>query len=110
MANCKSDSCGIQEKDPAVQEKEKNLKETLSKIKHKFLIMSGKGGVGKTSVAVNLSIALGEKGYKVGIMDVDLHGPDVPRMLGLQGMAVRVRRREQTCAHEVFRKYYGHVH
>lgn len=88
MANCKSDTCGIQEKDPAVQEKENNLKETLSKIKHKFLIMSGKGGVGKTSVAVNLGIALGNKGYKVGIMDVDLHGPDVPRMLGLEGMAV----------------------
>lgn len=87
MANCKSSSCGIQEKDPAMQEREKNLKEALSKIKHKFLIMSGKGGVGKTSVAVNLGIALGEKGYKVGIMDVDLHGPDVPRMLGLQGMA-----------------------
>jgi ATP-binding protein involved in chromosome partitioning len=49
--------------------------------------MSGKGGVGKTSVAVNLGIALGNKGYKVGIMDVDLHGPDVPRMLGLKGMA-----------------------
>ncbi len=48
--------------------------------------MSGKGGVGKTSVSVNLGIALADKGYKVGIMDVDLHGPDVPRMLGLEGM------------------------
>jgi len=87
MANCKSDTCSIQEKDPAMQEREQNLKKALSKIKHKFLIMSGKGGVGKTSVAVNLGIALGHKGYKVGIMDVDLHGPDVPRMMGLQGMA-----------------------
>ena len=48
--------------------------------------MSGKGGVGKTSTSVNLSIALANKGYQVGIMDVDLHGPDVPRMLGLKGM------------------------
>jgi len=56
------------------------------KIKNKMLVMSGKGGVGKTSTAVNLSIALADKGYQVGIMDVDLHGPDVPRMLGLKGM------------------------
>jgi Mrp family chromosome partitioning ATPase len=47
--------------------------------------MSGKGGVGKTSTSVNLSIALANKGYQVGIIDVDLHGPDVPRMLGLEG-------------------------
>jgi ATP-binding protein involved in chromosome partitioning len=86
MTNCKGGSIGIQEKNAAM-EHEKKLNETLSKIKHKFLIMSGKGGVGKTSVAVNLGIALGNKGFKVGILDVDLHGPDVPRMLGLEGLA-----------------------
>ncbi len=59
---------------------------SLKKIKNKFIVMSGKGGVGKTSVSVNLSMALADKGFKVGIMDVDLHGPDVPRMLGLKGM------------------------
>jgi len=59
---------------------------SLSKIKHKFLVMSGKGGVGKTSATVNLAIALAQKGYQVGIMDVDLHGPDIPRMLGLDGV------------------------
>ncbi|MBU1712632.1 MAG: Mrp/NBP35 family ATP-binding protein [Proteobacteria bacterium] len=58
---------------------------SLNKIKQKFIIMSGKGGVGKTSTAVNLAIALSNKGFKVGLMDVDLHGPDVPRMLGLNG-------------------------
>jgi len=62
------------------------VKRSLSNIKHKFLVMSGKGGVGKTSTAVNLSIALSKKGYKVGLMDVDIHGPDIPRMLGLEGM------------------------
>ncbi len=62
------------------------VKNSLEKIKNKILVMSGKGGVGKTSTSVNLSIALADKGFKVGIMDVDLHGPDVPRMLGLEGM------------------------
>ncbi len=62
------------------------VKRSLQKIKNKFIVLSGKGGVGKTSVSVNLAIALAAKGYNVGIMDVDLHGPDVPRMLGLKGM------------------------
>jgi len=62
------------------------VKASLQKIKHKFMVMSGKGGVGKTSTSVNLAIALSKKGFKVGIMDVDMHGPDVPRMLGLKGM------------------------
>jgi Mrp family chromosome partitioning ATPase len=62
------------------------IKDSLDKIKNKILVMSGKGGVGKTSTSVNLSIALANKGFNVGIIDVDLHGPDVPRMLGLEGM------------------------
>jgi len=48
--------------------------------------MSGKGGVGKTSVAVYLALGLAKRGYQVGLLDVDLHGPDVPRMLGISGM------------------------
>ncbi len=67
-------------------EQDAAVKESLGKIKHKVLVMSGKGGVGKTSTSVNLSIALANKGFNVGIIDVDLHGPDVPRMLGLDGM------------------------
>ena len=59
---------------------------SLKKIKNKYVILSGKGGVGKTSTSVNLAMALSKKGFMVGIMDVDLHGPDVPRMLGLTGM------------------------
>ena len=62
------------------------IQESLWRIKHKFLVMSGKGGVGKTSVAANLAVALSKKGVKVGLMDVDLHGPDIPRMLGLKGL------------------------
>lgn len=60
--------------------------DSLSRIKNKIIIMSGKGGVGKTSTSVNLATALAAKGFKVGLMDVDLHGPDIPRMLGLNGM------------------------
>jgi Mrp family chromosome partitioning ATPase len=65
---------------------DRKIKESLSLIQHKILVMSGKGGVGKTSVAVNLAVALSQTGKKVGLMDVDLHGPDIPRMLGLKGL------------------------
>ena len=82
---------GIQDNMPpdpqkAEAEKEAAVKASLSKIKNKIIVMSGKGGVGKTSTSVNLAIALANAGHRVGIMDVDLHGPDVPRMLGLEGM------------------------
>jgi len=70
----------------AEAEKEAAVKDALGKIKNKIIVMSGKGGVGKTSTSVNLAIALANAGHRVGIMDVDLHGPDVPRMLGLEGM------------------------
>jgi Mrp family chromosome partitioning ATPase len=72
-------------KDPHAEQDEK-VRQALGNIRHKFIVMSGKGGVGKTSTTVNLSIALANKGFRVGIMDVDLHGPDIPRMLGLEGM------------------------
>lgn len=60
------------------------LAKRLAKIKHKILVMSGKGGVGKTTVAVNLAISLARAGKKVGLMDVDIHGPNVPKMLGIE--------------------------
>jgi ATP-binding protein involved in chromosome partitioning len=62
------------------------VKHSLSNIKRKIIVMSGKGGVGKSSTAVNLAIALALKGARVGLLDVDLHGPDIPRMLGLNGV------------------------
>ena len=57
----------------------------MQHINNKIMVLSGKGGVGKSSVAVYLSVALARKGCRVGLMDVDLHGPSIPRMLGLQG-------------------------
>ena len=74
-----------QKQDPHA-EQNAAVEKSLGRIKQKLIVMSGKGGVGKTSTSVNLAIALANKGYQVGIMDVDLHGPDVPRMLGLKGM------------------------
>jgi Mrp family chromosome partitioning ATPase len=60
------------------------IQNTLSRIRHKILVMSGKGGVGKSTVAVNLAVGLAALGRKVGLLDVDLHGPSVPRMLGMR--------------------------
>lgn len=61
------------------------IKERLNHIENKILVMSGKGGVGKSSVAAYLSVDLARRGHRVGLMDVDLHGPSIPRLLGLQG-------------------------
>ncbi|PIE60183.1 MAG: ATPase [Desulfobulbus propionicus] len=61
------------------------INRSLGKISNKILVMSGKGGVGKSTVAVNLALSLAENGHKVGLMDVDLHGPDICRMLDLKG-------------------------
>lgn len=55
----------------------KEIAETLRHIKNKILVMSGKGGVGKSSVAAYFSVALAKKGFRVGLMDVDLHGPSL---------------------------------
>jgi Mrp family chromosome partitioning ATPase/predicted Fe-Mo cluster-binding NifX family protein len=63
---------------------EVDREESLAKIKHKLIVLSGKGGVGKSTVAVNLAVALGLSGKKVGLLDVDIHGPSVPKMLKLE--------------------------
>jgi len=62
---------------------EERIQRALGKVKHSILVMSGKGGVGKSTVAVNLAVALARAGRKVGLLDVDLHGPTVPVLLGL---------------------------
>lgn len=65
--------------------RDKKLKQTLNRIKHKIVILSGKGGVGKSSIAANIAVGLSLKGKKVGLMDVDVHGPSIPRLLKLDG-------------------------
>ncbi len=62
------------------------VQDRLSRIGHKLIVMSGKGGVGKSSVATYLAIGLGHLGHRVGLLDVDFHGPSIPRMLGISGM------------------------
>lgn len=77
----KQSTCGSR---PAVAARENvNIDQALGRIRHKILVMSGKGGVGKSTVSVNLAVGLARKGFRVGLMDVDLHGPDICRMLNL---------------------------
>ncbi|NPB09023.1 MAG: P-loop NTPase [Thermodesulfobacteria bacterium] len=73
-----------QEKSTILELQDRRLQEQLQKIRHKIMVMSGKGGVGKSSVAVNLAIGLSLQDFMVGLLDVDLHGPNVPKMLGLR--------------------------
>ncbi len=56
----------------------------LSKIKHTIVVMSGKGGVGKSTVTVNLAVGLAMRGFEVGILDADIHGPNIPKMLKVE--------------------------
>ena len=87
--SCGEDPKSCQGCDPAhhatqKDEEDRELTRALRQIRHKLVVMSGKGGVGKSSVAVSLALALARRGKKVGLMDVDLHGPNVLRMLGLK--------------------------
>jgi Mrp family chromosome partitioning ATPase len=66
------------------KEEDQNILEKLKDVKHKIVVMSGKGGVGKSTVAANLAIALASKGKKVGLLDMDLTGPNIPKMLGVE--------------------------
>lgn len=70
-------------------EEQQQLKERMGKIKHKIAIISGKGGVGKSTVTVNLAAAFALQGKRVGVLDADIHGPSVPRLLGLEGKQVK---------------------
>jgi len=60
------------------------LDERMTCVKYKFMVISGKGGVGKSTVATNVAVTLAGEGYKVGLMDADIHGPNIPKMLGIE--------------------------
>ena len=74
--------------DQKTEEQEIRLKENMAKIKQVFIVMSGKGGVGKSTVAVNLAYALSLSGKNTGIMDIDLHGPNIAKMLGIENQSI----------------------
>ncbi|MBW1954452.1 MAG: Mrp/NBP35 family ATP-binding protein [Deltaproteobacteria bacterium] len=82
----KSCSASQRKEDESAEEFEdrKKLQSRLCRIRHKVVVLSGKGGVGKSTVAVNLAAALTLAGKRVGLLDVDIHGPSVPTMLGLE--------------------------
>jgi ATP-binding protein involved in chromosome partitioning len=73
----------------ALMQQEIEIVKRMSKIKHKIAVMSGKGGVGKSTIAVNLAAAFAKKGFKTGVMDADVHGPNVPKMFGLEGKSLK---------------------
>ena len=70
------------------------MKMKLDRIARVFIVLSGKGGVGKSTVAVNLALSLSLRGLRTGILDVDIHGPSVPKLLGLSGIRAGVANEE----------------
>jgi len=68
----------------AANEMQERVQDSLSKIKNILFVMSGKGGVGKSSISSNLAASLAERGFKTGLMDVDLHGPSIAQMFGIK--------------------------
>jgi Mrp family chromosome partitioning ATPase len=84
--------CGY---NPGEENKVKNdIKDRLSKIKNKIVVMSGKGGVGKSTVAANIAMSLALKGYKTGLLDVDIHGPSIPTIFGLENQRIQITENE----------------
>jgi Mrp family chromosome partitioning ATPase len=94
--SCKSckdaDGCTDTGSCPDGGQAEEKLSRTLSRIKHKIVVLSGKGGVGKSTMATNIAYSLALSGKKVGLLDVDVHGPSVPRLLSMQGVQPHIEK------------------
>lgn len=82
---CSGSECG-----GVHNERARAVQDRMAQIKHKIIVLSGKGGVGKSTVAVNLAIGLALEGRRVGLLDIDLHGPTVPQLLGLKNRPVLI--------------------
>jgi ATP-binding protein involved in chromosome partitioning len=88
---CDSCTTANQCNDPKKEEytKEQKIKQQLKKIKYKIAVISGKGGVGKSTVTANLAMSYAMQNQRVGILDADIHGPCIPKMLGLKGQTLK---------------------
>ena len=90
--SCNDKSCAVKgggNIPPENRNEEIKIAQRLCKIKNKIVVLSGKGGVGKSTVAVNLASAMAKAGIRTGLLDVDIHGPSVPTMLGVKEQAIR---------------------
>ncbi len=74
----------------AQMKRKMSMEEIGRNIKHKIMVLSGKGGVGKSTVSTGLALSLAQQGYAVGILDIDITGPNVPKMMGLDGRRLHV--------------------
>lgn len=96
--SCSKSDCPTLKRNPKESEADfkdrQKLQSRLCRVRHKVLVLSGKGGVGKSTVAVNLAMALCTAGKRVGLLDIDIHGPSIPTMLGLEHATVRGREDE----------------
>ena len=85
-SDCSGSGCGKGQSMAAPNSKDGQISASLSRIKHRLLVMSGKGGVGKSSVSAALAIQLAKSGYRVGLLDVDIHGPSLAGIMGVKGL------------------------
>jgi len=76
-------------KQKQMQAEQEQIRQRVKRIKHQILVLSGKGGVGKSTVAVNLAVSLALSGKNVGLLDIDIHGPSVPKILNLEGKSIQ---------------------
>jgi Mrp family chromosome partitioning ATPase/predicted Fe-Mo cluster-binding NifX family protein len=76
-------------KQKQLQAEQDQIRQRVKRIKHQILVLSGKGGVGKSTVAVNLATSLALSGKSVGLLDIDIHGPSIPKILNLEGKAIQ---------------------
>lgn len=101
-SSCSDSSCSSKARQPDESAEDfarrQRLQSNLCQIKHVFFVLSGKGGVGKSTVAANLTMAMGMNGYHVGLLDIDFHGPSIPTLLGLAETRAKM---EKDCIHPV---------
>jgi len=88
-SECDNNCCSCQSECEKRTDQDVKVDNRIPGIKHKIAVLSGKGGVGKSTVAVNLALTLASLGHKVGLMDVDIHGPSIPTLLNLHNINVQ---------------------